>query len=208
VSIPVARPEVYRFAAPVILWWAWLAFATANLVDVAVQGSARFAAIVATVLVTVTGVIYACALRPRVVAEDAGLRVLNPVRDHRVPWGSVLAVDVGDWVRVHCAPVPGSASGKTIDSWALFVPARTRLKSRRRARDPALWSRSRRLPDEARGLVALSPAQAIALQLDKRAARERARGAAAGPPVASWAWPSLAAMTVPALALIIVLVLA
>jgi Bacterial PH domain len=135
-SAPMAGPEVYRFAAPVILWWAWLAFATANLVDVAVQGSARFAVIVAVVLVTVTGVIYACALRPRVVADDAGLRVLNPVRDYQVPWASVLTVDVGDWVRVHCAPVPGSASGKTIDSWALFVPARTRLKARRRTRDP------------------------------------------------------------------------
>jgi hypothetical protein len=208
VSTPVARPEVYRFAAPVILWWAWLAFATANLADVAVQGSARFAVIVAAVLVTVTGVIYACALRPRVVADDTGLRVLNPVRDYQVPWGSVLAVDVGDWVRVHCAPVPGSASGKTIDSWALFEPARTRLKSRRRARDPALWPRSRRLPDEARSLVALSPAQAIALQLDERAARERSRGAEHGPLTASWAWPSLAAMVIPALALIIVLVLA
>ena len=207
-STPVARPEVYRFAGPVILWWAWLAFATANLVDVAVQASARFAVIVAAVLVTVTGVIYACALRPRVVADDAGLRVLNPVRDYRVPWGSVLAVDVGDWVQVRCAPVPGSASGKVIDSWALFVPARTRLKAQRRARDPALWSRSHRLPDEARALVALSPAQAIALQLDERAARERSRGAEPGPLTASWAWPSLAAMAVPALALIIVLVLA
>lgn len=207
-SAPMAGPEVYRFAAPLILWWAWLAFATANLVDVAVQGSARFAVIVGVVLVTVTGVIYACALRPRVVADDAGLKVLNPVRDYQVPWASVLTVDVGDWVRVHCAPVPGSASGKTIDSWALFVPVRTRLKARRRTRDPALWSRYRRLPGEARSLAALSPAQAIALQLDERAARERPRGVEPGPPTASWAWPSLAAMTVPALALIIVLVLA
>jgi len=204
----MAGPEVYRFAAPVILWWAWLAFATANLVDVAVQGSARFAVIVAVVLVTVTGVIYACALRPRVVADDAGLRVLNPVRDYQVPWGSVLTVDVGDWVRVHCAPVPGSATGKTIDSWALFAPTRSRLKAPRRTRDPALWSRYRRLPGEARSLAALSPAQAIALQLDERAARERSRGVEPGPPTARWAWPSLAAMAVPALALIIVLVLA
>src|SRR5262249_60202327 len=93
-SAPLAEPEVYRFVAPVILWWAGLAFATANLVDVAVQGSARFAVIVAVVLVTVTGVIYACALRPRGVADDAGLRGLNPVRDYQGPSGSVLAVDV------------------------------------------------------------------------------------------------------------------
>src|SRR5262249_28932068 len=130
------------------------------------------------------------------------------VRASQVPGGSGLTGDVGDGVRGHCGRVPGWASGKIIDSWARFVPARTRLKAQRRARDLALWSRGRRLPDEARNLVALSPAQAIALQLDKRAARERSRGVAAGPPTASWAWPSLVAMVAPALALIIVLMLA
>ena len=195
---------MYRLTAPVIVWWAWVAFAVLNLVDIAIQGSPRFAIIVAATIVTITGVVYACALRPRVVADDAGLRVLNPARDHRVPWGSVLAVNAGDWVQVHCAPGPGAASGKTIDSWALFTPPRARLKAQRRAQDPAAQSKTRWMPDEAKRLASVAPGQAIALKLDERAARERARGAAAGPPVASWAWPSLAAMTVPALALLII----
>jgi hypothetical protein len=195
---------VYRLIAPVIVWWAWLAFAVLNLVDVGIQGAPRFAMIVAATIATITGVVYACALRPRVVADDAGLRVLNPTRDHRVPWGSVLAVDTGDWVQVHCAPGPGAASGKTIDSWALFTPPRVRLKAQRRAQDPAARSKTRRMPDEAKRLASMAPGQAIALKLDERAARERADGAAAGPPVASWAWPSLAAMTLPALALLII----
>ena len=203
-AAPTARPEVYRLTPPVVVWWVWLAFAVVNIADVVIEASARFAVVVTAVIVAITGLVYACALRPRVIADEAGLRVLNPVRDHRVPWGGVLAVDVGDWVQVRCAPGPGEATGKTIDSWALFVPARVQLKARRRGLDPAAMSRASRLPDEAKSVVSLSPAQAIARQLDERAARERARGAPAGPLVVSWAWPSLAAMAAPLVMLAIV----
>jgi hypothetical protein len=194
--------------APRIVWWVWLTFAVVNLVDLVWQGSGHFVAVVVTLLVMITGVVYACALRPRVVADQAGIRVLNPVRDHRVPWGTVRAVDVGDWVRVHCAPGPDGVgeAGKTIDSWALFAPARARLKAERHARDPAVRSAAARLPEEARNLASLSAAQAIALRLDQRADRERKSGAAGGPPLTTWAWPSLAAMLIPAVALIIVVV--
>src|SRR5262252_3462236 len=65
---PSARPEVYRRAGPVVFWWIWLAFALFNIVDLAVQGSGQFTAVVTAILVTITGVVYACALRPRVVA--------------------------------------------------------------------------------------------------------------------------------------------
>jgi len=50
----------------------------------------------------------------------------------------------------------------------------------------------------------MTAVQAMARQMDERAKRERAAGAAGGAPVASWAWPSLAAMILPALALIVV----
>ena len=199
----VGKPEVFRLVTPVVVWWVWLVFAVVNIADLAVQGSGHFAAVVITVLVTITGVVYALALRPRVVTDDAGIRVLNPVRDHRVPWGTVAEVDVGDWVRVHCMPTKGSP-GKTIDSWALFVPARCRLRAQRRSRDAAFRSEAARLPEEARKILALSPAQAIAVRLDERASRERGRGAADGPPQDTWAWSALAAMVLPAVALIVV----
>jgi hypothetical protein len=199
---------VFRLVPSLVLWWGWLAFAAVNIVDVAIQASAHFAEVVTAVIVTVTGVVYACALRPRVVADDAGLRVLNPFRDHIVPWGNVLGVDVGDWVRVHYSPGPGAAPGasrKTVDSWALFAPARSRLRSERRARDPAVRARARRLPAQARTLVSLSATQAIAKRLDDRASAERGAGAAPSLATARWAWPSLAAIVVPALALAVIL---
>jgi Bacterial PH domain len=198
-----ARPEVFRRTGPVVFWWIWLAFALFNVVDLAIQGAGHFAAVVTAVLVAITGVVYACALRPRVTASGAGLAVKNPVRDHRIPWGAVEAVDVGDWVRVHCTPGPGVATGQTIDCWALFAPARYRRKTRRTAQTRA-FAASSKVSDEARSLMSMSAVQAMAKQMDDRARRERAAGAAGGPPTASWAWPSLAAMIVPLVALIVV----
>jgi hypothetical protein len=79
-----------------------------------------------------------------------------------------------------------------------------------------------RLPEEARYLASLPPAKAIAVRLDTRADRERARlkQAAAGqaatgqadpgqadpehPVTDRWSWPPVAAVVLPALALLIV----
>lgn len=196
---------MFRRGAPVAIWWIWLAFAVANLADLAVQARTHFAAVVAAILVTVTGIAYACALRPRVVADEDGITVVNPVREYRVPWGAVEQVDVGEWVRVHAARAPGAGTTKTIDGWALFAPARVKRNSARKARHLARASAdAARLPEEAMDLMSLPAVMAIARQLDRRARRERQRGAPAGPITAAWAWPSIAAMVVPAIALLII----
>lgn len=193
---PSARPEVFRRVAPVVFWWVWLAFALINVIDIAVQGSGHFAVTVTAVVAAITGVVYACALRPRVVASGAGLVVRNPVRDYRIPWGAVEAVDTGDWVQVHSA-------GRTIDCWALFAPARARLRWGRRAQDRAIASGSR-VSDETRSMMSMTAVEAMARRMDERAKQERAAGAAGGPPTPSWAWPSLAAMILPVLVVIVV----
>jgi hypothetical protein len=200
---PLARPDVFRRAGPVVFWWIWLAFALFNVVDLAIQGSGRFAAVVTAILVAITGAVYACALRPRVTASDAGLVVRNPVRDYRIPWGAVEGVDVGNWVRVHCARAPDAAAGTTIDCWALFAPARYRHRAGRTAQTRAFAAGSK-VSDEARSLMSMTAVQAMAREMDERARRERAAGAAGGAPAASWAWPPLAAMILPALVLVVV----
>lgn len=200
---PLGEPQVFRLTAPRVLWWAWLVFALINITGLAFGAPGRLALDVAALLATITGVMYACALRPRLVADDDGILIRNPLRDFQVPWGAVAAVDVGDWVRVHCAaPAVGGAGHKTIESWALFAPARKRLRPQRSAADVAIRSAAgARLPESAKLLMSASAPQAIAIQLDERARRERGRGAA-GPPRAQWAWPSLAAIIIPALVLI------
>jgi Bacterial PH domain len=211
----------------------WLAFVVANVVDVAVQGvhgsSVKSVLVVAAILATVTGLVYALALRPRVIADQDGLAIVNPFRDHRVPWAVIQTVEVGDWVRVHYstdAGAPSSASGKSVSCWALYISARAKRNAARPPRPPRRsWLRpsvpagigvdpkepgyaegDSRLPEEARYLASLPAAKAIAARLDARAGKERARAARSGPsgPVtARWAWLPVAAVAVPALALLI-----
>lgn len=229
--------EVFRLAPPVVLWWAWLVFAAANIADIAIQGtSARLTVVISAVLITITGVVYTLAFRPRVIAAQTGLVIVNPFRDYHVPWTAVKAVDSGDWVQVHYAAAPGapsSAAGKRITCWALYVSAHSKRKAaratlpppRRRSRRPPVpvpWLPSpasggygdpeaSRLPEEAKYLASLPAAKAIAHRLDTRAKKERTRrkpAPAAAPPsavTARWVWPSIAAVAVPALALLIVL---
>ena len=204
---PQGNREVFRLTPPVVLWGVWVAFAAANVADFAVQGApARFALVVSAILLTVTGLIYALALRPRVIAGPDGLTIVNPFRDHHVPWTAIQAVDTGDWVRVHYAPggtavgpaaPPSSSASKAISCWALYVSARVK----RRAALPPRQPRSgllrplpasvfatpppaqgySQLPEEAKYLASLPTVKAIAARLDTRADRERARPAAGNP---------------------------
>jgi Bacterial PH domain len=248
---PAVRPkgaapggrEVFRLAPPVIFWWIWVAFAVANLADFAIQGapSARYTAVITAVLATVTGLVYVLALRPKVIADETGITVVNPFRDHQIPWRLIQTVDMGDWVRVHYAPADGdapadgppgaagppggkvrsSASAKTVYCWALYVSARTKRRSGRVPTPPRRTGLFRtpagldagpgragqtRLPEEAKYLAALPVTKAIAVRLDTRAAKERARASQAGAAdaTARWAWPAIAAIVVPALALLII----
>ena len=136
---PQGNREVFRLTPPVVLWGVWVAFAAANVADFAVQGApARFALVVSAILLTVTGLIYALALRPRVIAGPDGLTIVNPFRDHHVPWTAIQAVDTGDWVRVHYAPggtavgpaaPPSSSASQAISCWALYVSARVKRRA-------------------------------------------------------------------------------
>jgi len=188
--------EVLRLAGPVVLWWIWLAFVAANVVDFAVQGlsSARFGAVVSAVLLFVTGLAYTLALRPRVIADASGLHVVNPFRVHHVPWRLIQSVDTWEWVRVRYAALDG-AQTKTLHCWALYMSSRARRKVRRGAPAPrrgfgvfgrvsqaaeaaggyATADSASRLPEEARNLASMPVAQAMASRLDARAAKERAR---------------------------------
>ena len=165
---------------------------------------------IAASLLLVTGVLYACALRPRVTADSSGITVMNPVRDHRIPWGSVSGVDLKESLRVHCVKEAGAKRAKVIHSWALYAQRRTRLRNELLSRNDR-----RRLPrspfdandraGEAQKISRQPAAQIMATQLDDLAKDARNRGAAAGPEVVSWVWPAAAAMLLPAILLVLVI---
>ena len=226
--------EALRLHPPVIFWWVWVAFVLANVVDYAAQGlpSARFGALLAAVLLLVTGVAYTLALRPKVIEDGDGLTVVNPFRVHRLPWPAIDSVDTGEWVRVRYtarAAAAGTgdaeATSRVVHCWALYVSTRARRKVAvgasggaagvpRRLRGlvaaaPGGYAQpSSRLPEEALRLASLPVSAAIAARLDSRAAKERRRaeanGAEAVTATTAWSWPAVAAVAVPALILLAV----
>jgi hypothetical protein len=200
---PDSEPEVFRSAGSLILSWAWFVVALIILVDLAVQGRDHVAVVTAVVVLVITGIVYACAWRPKIVADSAGISLINPVRDHRVPWLAVVKVDVVNAVRVHCTPAPGAARGKVIYSWAVQSSPRSARKAalRRQAANqprPRLTPRPRslqpppsavpkygELPDAAKEALDRSSADFIAGRLSERAQHARqaaARAAGAHPP--------------------------
>jgi hypothetical protein len=150
------------------------------------------------------------------------------VPDGAVPDGAVPGGTAPD------GATPGDdAQTKTLYCWALYVSARAKRKIARGTPRPRRglfqvggFGRARaeieasgyatpansKLPEEARYLASLPVAQAMASRLDTRAARERARKprlsqAAAQVPdqaSASWAWPAIAVVVIPAIILLIV----
>jgi hypothetical protein len=200
---PDSEREVFRSAGSSVLSWAWFVVAVIILVDLAVQGRDQAAVVTAVLVLAITGVVYACAWRPKIVADSGGITIINPVRDHQVPWTAVSSVDVVNAVRVHCEPAPGAARGKVLYSWAVQSSPRATRKAalRREARSqprPRLTPRPRvlqpppssgprgygELPESAKEALERSNADFTAGRLAERAqhARRAAARAAGLPP--------------------------
>ncbi|HLK73858.1 MAG TPA: PH domain-containing protein [Streptosporangiaceae bacterium] len=149
-TVPVGRkqraeaaggPQVFRSPTAIIVWWVWVLFAAANLIDLAVQGRDHTAVVAAAILVLATGVAYVTAQRPRIIADTSGVTVVNPLRDHHVGWAAVSNVDLADLLRVHCKT---EGQDKVINSWAVHYSRRRKLAAENKARRAA--GRSGRRP--------------------------------------------------------------
>lgn len=193
---------------PVVVWWAWLAFALINTIDLAIQWHHRAALVYGAVLALATSIAYACALRPRMIADDGAITIHNPLRDCTIPWGAVRAVDVGEAVQVHFSLPDGTE--KVVPSWAMYSSSRAQLKHDQRARKRAIQLSKQspaynQLPADAKDMMGRSEAQLVAWQLDERAELARTAGATADQPTLAWAWLSVAAIAAPAIALVTLL---
>jgi len=164
----VDKPQVFRSPTAVVVWIVWLLFAVGNWIDLAVQGGDHASAVAAAILLLATGAAYVTAQRPRIIADEAGVTVRNPLRDHRVGWAGVAKVDLADLLRVHCE-WDGAAPGrqeqhKVISAWAVPYSRRRQLaaeaRSRRAARSPGLRRSSLGLPSGGRGLSRGAPVSA------------------------------------------------
>jgi hypothetical protein len=207
-GMPVMERKVFRLPGAIVAWWAWVILAAACLGDIAFTGHNHTAAEIAVTVLVVTGVVYTCALRPRVVADSSGITVQNPLRDHLIPWGSVTNVDLAESVRVHCVTEPGAKRAKVIHSWALYSQRRQRLRSEMIGRGDR-----RRLPrssvpssygGQAEAIAQQPAAEIMAKQLDALARDARNQGAPAGPRVVTWAWLPAVVIVAPAILLVLV----
>jgi Bacterial PH domain len=225
---------IFRLMPPLVLWWVWVAFAAVNVIDLGIQSHTWFAVKVTAVLLVVTGLMYVCTLRPRVISDAAGLTVLNPFRDYRVPWGGVAGVYLGDSVEIQCER-PAPKPEKTVYSWALYSPRRSRARAELRSGTGTRKWRQRhdyraqrryeiqpgetweaganrqttpsfaRMPDKARELASQHPSHVMAAELARRCDAARDAGVAGGPLEGRWAWLPITAVLVPVALLIAVL---
>lgn len=205
--------QVFRSPTAIVVWWVWVLFAVGNLIDIAVQGRDHSSLVAAFVLIAVTGVMYVSARRPRLIADDAGLMIVNPLRVYRVGWAAVTAIDAADLIRVRCewpSEPGGEQRQKVIYAWAAGSSRRrqalARMRAERRTRfpmaAPAGASPAEAEPSDADKIVAALTARADEA---RAAARSGAVESPATGPVGTWCWPAFAVAGVPVLALLAVL---
>jgi Bacterial PH domain len=139
----VEKPLTFRSPTAVVVWVLVLLFVVGNLIDLAVQGRDHLSAVAAAALLLGAGVAYVTAQRPRIIVDDAGVTVRNPLRDHRIGWAGVAEIDLADLLRVHCAwggppgaPTADREHHKIISAWAIQHSRRRQYAAEVRARRP------------------------------------------------------------------------
>jgi PH (Pleckstrin Homology) domain-containing protein len=183
-------PQTFRSTTAIMVWWVWLLFFAANMVDLAVQGHDHASAVAAAILVLGTGVAYVCAQRPRVVADDAGVTIRNPLRDYRIGWSGVTEVDLADLLRVHCAwdsQQDGKRHTKIISAWAVHYSRRRKLVAENRARRASQPRSSRALSRGSLGSAPPHAASTAAEQEAEKALRVLSERATAAQAESVWA---------------------
>jgi hypothetical protein len=195
---------VFRRETPFIIFWIWIAFVIFNVVQVIIPDHDYFSIELAAGLLTATGIAYACGFRPRVLADDDGIVVRNPLRDHLVRWGALKGIFLRDSLELACSR-PEPRKDKTIYCWALYIGRSTRRRkqggggsvfgSMRTQR-----SSSSRLPDEVRELAEKDPVELMAAELSSRLELARRRSPGAAALESRTAWIPVALIVVPALA--------
>ncbi len=161
--------RIFRMGPPQVIWWAWVGIVVLSLVDYLVQAhrlpSLRFA----LGALAITGLVYACAQWPMVIADERGVEVRNPIRRFFVPWVAVRGIYLADSLEVECARGT-KKKNKTIYSWALSTPRRSRARAQLRGWQ---WDQGKRnrpsgygsLPDPARVLAKMTTAEIMAREL-------------------------------------------
>jgi len=202
---------VYRLMTPVIFWWAWVVFAVILVLQSLISDHDYLSVELAAGVAAVTAVVYATALRPKVISDDDGLRVFNPVQDHRIGWGGLSSVYPGDSVELSCArPAPREA--RKIYCWAVYSGRRSRVRAEARAKRSRTggygsgfgggFGIPSRAPAEVQVRAKQDAVQVVAAEISRRSADAQQRGAPPAVLESTWAWWPIAFFLVPAAVLL------
>jgi hypothetical protein len=177
--------RVYRLTGPQVVWWAWLVLAVASLGDLVIQGHDYLSLKFAFGLLTVTGLVYACTLWPRVIADDNGVTVQNPFRRFTIPWGAVRGIFLADSVEIQCARGQ-QRKDKTVYSWALSSARRGRARAKLHGWQMDQGKRNRpssygQLPGQAKDLLKMTQTEVMAREMAKLSEEAKVRSGAADP---------------------------
>jgi Bacterial PH domain len=191
---PGAR--VFRSGALRVGGWVWMVFAALNFVDLIWRGRDMASAIAAAVMLLGTGVAYAVALRPRIVADDEAVRFDNLLRDVRLPWEAVTRFEGGDAVYAH-------VGDRRFRAFILQTSPRARARSEMKAR-----REEKKLPEAVAAYMRGRTATDFTVeQLREMAGRHRSKDGGAEATV-TWSWPSILALAVPGVLTVATIVIA
>ena len=215
---------MFRSPIATLIWWVWVLFALGNLIDLAVQGRDHLSVIAACSLLLITGVVYATALRPRIITDADGLTIVNPVRVHEIGWPAVTGFDSTELLRVRClwtAEDGAKTDTRGFYAWAAHSSRRRQvaaeMRAQRRSRGGSAARGARFGSFGSPPIDDAPPPAPLGLDVDILVATltERAEqvksdaspDTRAQRPVSRWYWPAIAAIVVPALALVLAVVL-
>jgi hypothetical protein len=180
--------RVYRLTGPQVVWWAWVALALFSLGDLVIQGHDYLSLKFALGLLTVTGLVFACTLWPRVIADDHGVTVQNPFRRFSIPWPAVRGIYLADSVEIQCARGDKKSAqqkkDKTVYTWALSSARRGRARARLHGWQ---WDQGKRnrpssygqLPGQAKELVKMTQTEVMAREMARLSDEAKARSGGA-----------------------------
>jgi hypothetical protein len=171
--------RVYRLTGPQVVWWAWLVLAVASLGDLVIQGHDYLSLKFALGLLTVTGLVYACTLWPRVIADHNGVTVQNPFRRFTIPWGAVRGIFLADSVEIQCARAD-QKKDKTVYSWALSSARRGRARAKLHGWQMEQGKRNRpssygQLPGQAKEILKMTQTEVMAREMAKLSEEARVK---------------------------------
>jgi hypothetical protein len=171
--------RLYRLVTSQVVWWTWVGLAALSVGDLIIQGHDYVSLKFALGLLTVTGLVFACTLWPKVTADEDGISVQNPLRQFRIPWAAVRGIFLADSVEIQCAR-SSQKKDKTVYTWALSSARRGRAKARlhgwqwdhgRRSRPPSYGQ----LPDHAKELAKMTQAEVMAREMANMSEEAKAR---------------------------------